>query len=294
MAILRPKIFLDSGDPAETKKAKALIGTVDGQTTNPSLVAKNPEIKQYIAQGKRLSEKELLARYKEIIGEIGRLVAGPISVEVYADWNTPASTMLAQAEEMATWGRNIYIKFPTIPHGLQAAHEYVQKGGKVNMTLVFTQAQAAAVYSAALSGSFPSFVSPFLGRWDDRGYKGLDLVKNIAKMYKIFDKRTKQKKRHVQILASSIRSLDHFYSSIFIGADIMTVPLNVIQAWVEDERWIPDEHYRESQSGLKSILYHDIPFAPDYASYAIPRLEGDLLDEGISKFVKDWKSLLQQ
>jgi transaldolase len=90
MSIKLPKIHLDSGDPEETKKAKGLIGFLDGQTTNPSLVAKNPEIQQYLASGKKLTEEDLLDRYKEVVHEIEKEVAGPISVEVNAVWDTPA------------------------------------------------------------------------------------------------------------------------------------------------------------------------------------------------------------
>src|SRR3989344_1507695 len=185
MSIKLPKIFLDSGNPQDTKKAKGLLGFLDGQTTNPSLVAKNPEVQKFIESGKKLSSKELLKFYRDIIGEMEKQIAGAISVEVYADWETKAAEMLKQAENMSSWGRNIYIKFPTIPEGVRAAAEFVKKGGRVNMTLVFDQNQAGAVYAATLPSKQPAFVSPFIGRWDDRGYYGLDLVKNIVKMYHI-------------------------------------------------------------------------------------------------------------
>ncbi len=295
MSIKLPKIFLDSSDPAETIKAKSLLGRLDGQTTNPSLVAKNPEVQKYVASGKKLTEKELLSRYKTIIGEIEKEIAGPLSVEVYADWSTDAKTILKQAEDMFTWGKNIYVKFPTIPAGLQAAHEFTKNGGRANMTLIFDQAQSAAVYSATFHPEHSSnvhFLSPFIGRWDDRGYDGLDLVKNIIKMYKKFDKQNNVKKSHVEVLAASIRTLDHFYASIFLGADIMTIPLKTINQWIEQEKWMPDEKYRIKTSGLKSIIYQDIPFKQNYEEYTIDKTEGNLLDEGLKKFAKDWNALL--
>ena len=181
MSIHLPKIFLDSGDPMETRKAKGLLGHVDGQTTNPSLVAKNPEITKYLNSGKKLTEKELLTEYKTMVQAIGTEIAGPISAEVYADWDTKADTMLAQAHEMNTWGTNIYVKFPTIPEGVKAAHEFVKAGGHANMTLVFDQQQAGAIFSATRGTSAPAFISPFIGRWDDRGYDGMDLIRNIDK-----------------------------------------------------------------------------------------------------------------
>lgn len=294
MSIKLPKIYLDSSDPAETKLMKGLVGFLDGQTTNPSLVAKNPEVQKYIATGKKLTEEELLKRYKEIIKEIEKEVAGPISVEVYADWDTTAAEMLKQAEDMFSWGRNIYMKFPTIPEGLKAANEFVKKKGRVNMTLVFDEKQAGAVYAATLSTVHPAFISPFIGRWDDRGYNGLDLVRNIVKLYKKFDKMRKQKKSHVLVLAASIRSMDHFYASIFLGADILTVPSSLLKEWVHQEMWIPDEHYRIEKSGLKSLIYEDLPLKENFEDYGVAKVEGDLLDEGLKKFAKDWNTLLKK
>ncbi len=299
MSIKLPKIFLDSGDPEETKKAKGLISNIDGQTTNPSLVVKNPEIQKFVDSGKKLTESELLGYYKDIVQELEKQIAGPISVETYADWNTNAADMLTQAEDMATWGRNIYVKFPTIPEGLKAANQFVSKGGRVNMTLIFTQEQAAAVFAATLPSDQQSFVSPFIGRWDDRGYDGIDLIKNIYKMYKKFAETGKSKnnnnhtKTHVSILAASIRNLDHFYSSIFMGADILTVPMSIIREWIEDEKWMPDEHYRIPSKGLKSLIYKDISFNEDFKSYEFDKEKGSLLDEGLEKFVADWKKLLK-
>lgn len=293
MSIKLPKIYLDSGNPEETKKAKGLLGYLDGQTTNPSLVVKNPDIQKFLASGKKLKEDELLAEYKKIIVELHKLLAGPISVEVYADWNTKASEMLKQAENMFTWGRNVYIKFPTIPEGVKAANEFVKKGGRVNMTLVFDETQAAAVYTATAETKQPAFISPFIGRWDDRGYNGLDLVKNILKLYKKFDKIRKQKKSHVLVLAASIRHLDHLYASIFLKADIATIPLKLIQEWIHQETWIPDEHYRMKEAGLKSLIYEDLPLKKSFEEYTVEQKEGDLLDEGLKKFVNDWKALIE-
>ncbi len=298
MTIKMPKIFLDSGNPEETKKAKGLLGFLDGQTTNPSLVAKHPEVVSFLKKGKKPSEKDLLNFYKQIVKEIEKEIAGSISIEVYADWETKAGAMLKQAEEMATWSKHAHIKFPTIPEGLKAASEFVKKGGRVNMTLVFDQIQAAAVYYATDNRQLTTnnrqyhFVSPFVGRWDDRGYHGLDLVRNIVKMYKKFDKLRNLKKAHVLVLSASIRNLVHLYGSIFLGADILTIPFEIIKEWVEAEQWMPDTSYRIDHHGLKSLLYEDLPLKPDFSSYEIKQVPGSLLDEGIKKFVADWKKLL--
>lgn len=298
-----PKIFLDSGNPEETKKAKSLLGFIDGQTTNPSLVAKHPDVASYLQKGKKLTEKELLNFYRQIITEIRKQVAGSISVEVYADWQTKWPEMLKQAEEMNSWSHNLHIKFPTTSEGLKAAYEFIKKGGKVNMTLVFDQTQAAAVYLATIihpSTSHQSpianhFISPFIGRWDDRGYHGLDLLKNIIKMYKYFEKlsgKSAGKNSHLLVLAASIRSLDHFYGAISLGADIITLPLKVIVEWIEAEKWLPDQHYQIDSHGLKSIPYEKISLKKSFEDYEIRHEKGSLLDEGINKFASDWKKLL--
>lgn len=291
MSIKLPKLFLDSGDPEETRKAKGLLGHIDGQTTNPSLVAKNPEIKKMIDAGKKLTEADLLNEYKNVIMEIEKETAGPVSVEVYADWDSTASDLLKQAENMYGWGNNIYMKFPTTQAGIDAAHEFSKQGGRVNMTLVFTQNQAAAVYEATRNAA-GAFISPFMGRWDDRGYNGIDLVKNIIKQYREYEK-IEKKESHVKVLAASIRTMDHFYSSIFLGADILTVPIKIIQEWVSEEKWVPDERYRFEPENLKSIMYEEIPPGKPLSEYKIERVEGDLLDEGLVKFAADWKSLIK-
>src|SRR3990167_9992015 len=115
MSLKLPKIFLDSGNPKDTKRAKSLLGFLDGQTTNPSLVLKHPEAQKYLADGKKFTSDELLNFYQQIIIELDAQLAGPISVETYADWETSSDEMLEQAREMKKWGNNIYIKFPSIP-----------------------------------------------------------------------------------------------------------------------------------------------------------------------------------
>lgn len=292
MSIKLPKLFLDSGNPEDTKKVKSLIGYIDGQTTNPSLVVKNPTVLNYIAQGKKLQKDELISIYREIITEIDKMVSGPISVETYADWNTPAQEMVEQAHEMKSWGHNIYIKFPTIKQGLIAANEFVKSGGNVNMTLVFDQNQAAAVYTATYPAFATAFVSPFIGRWDDKGYDGLDLIRNIKKMYRNFSEKRREKECHVEILAASIRNMEHFYASMQIGADIITAPLSIYEEWINQERFVPDEKYHADKKGLKSIFYQDTPLHNDFTQYEIRKEDNSLLNEGLDKFVSDWNKIL--
>ena len=111
---LKTKIFLDSGDPGETKEALSLLGFLDGQTTNPTLIAKNPQAKERIANGKKFSKEEVMSFYKEVVTELSGLIPqGSISVEVDANAQSEAEKLFAQGEEMFTWIPNAHIKYPT-------------------------------------------------------------------------------------------------------------------------------------------------------------------------------------
>ncbi|MEI6327091.1 MAG: transaldolase family protein [Candidatus Roizmanbacteria bacterium] len=285
-----PKFFLDSCDPAATREMKSTVGKIDGQTTNPTLLVKNPEVQKRI-QGGKIKEADLLTIYKEAIQDISSIIPdGAISIEVYANWDTSAKDMLKQAESMYTWIPNAYMKFPTIPEGLKAAYEFTSKGGRVNMTLVFDQDQAAAVYSATRNTRSPAFVSPFLGRWDDRGYQGVDLIKNIVQMYKSFST-TAKSIPHVEVLAASIRNMDHFYASIAYGADIITAPLATFQLWVAEGKKSPDTY--TISKNLRPLPYNDLSYTDDFSTYSIDQSEGGLLNQGLTKFVSDWDGVIE-
>ena len=137
---LKTKIFLDSGDPNETREIIRLLGFLDGQTTNPTLIAKNPEAKKRLEQGKKFTKKEVFAFYKTVVEEISLLIPkGSISIEVYADLTTTASQMFTQGQKMFVWIPNAHIKYPSTVQRLTAAEESVQKGIRINMTLCFSQ-----------------------------------------------------------------------------------------------------------------------------------------------------------
>ena len=123
---------------------------------------------------------------------------------------TTAEEMLAQGEEMFSWIPNAYVKYPCTREGLRAAEMSVQREIRVNMTLCFSQDQAAAVYAATRGSKEPVYVSPFIGRLDDRRQNGMDVVKNIKTMYKDGD-------GHVHVLAASIRNIDHLLASFATG-----------------------------------------------------------------------------
>ena len=197
---LKTRIFLDGGDPVETREIRQLLGFIDGQTTNPTLVSKNPVALARIGAGEKFTERELLEFYHVVVNSIGGLIPdGSISIEVFADAGTSSESMLRQAHEMFTWIPNAHIKFPTSREGLMAAQKAVQEGLRVNMTLCFSQEQAAAVYAATRGAKKGQvFVSPFIGRLDDIGENGMDLISNILAVYKQGD-------GHVEVLTASVR-----------------------------------------------------------------------------------------
>jgi transaldolase len=160
----KTKLLVDGGDPEETLRIKNLIGFVDGQTTNPSLIARNSEIQRRLASGQPLSAQEEKDAYKKIVQTISPLVGDAgVSIEVFADLDSRAMEMLAQGQEMFTWIPNAYVKYPCTHEGLRAAEMSVQKSIRVNMTLCFSQEQAAAVYAATRGSKEPVYVSPLSG-----------------------------------------------------------------------------------------------------------------------------------
>jgi transaldolase len=200
----KTKILVDGGDPQETRQVKELLGFVDGQTTNPSLIAKNPHIKELIASGHKLSNREEMDEYKKIVQTISPLVGDAgVSIEVFSDEKTTAQEMFSQGQEMFSWIPNAYIKYPCTTEGLRAAQNSVKQGMRVNMTLCFSQQQAAAVYAATKGTKEPAYVSPFVGRLDDIGQNGMDVVKNIKRMFSKGD-------GHVLVLAASMHSSSQF------------------------------------------------------------------------------------
>jgi transaldolase len=124
----KTKILVHGGDPSETLRIKSLIEFVDGQTTNPSLIAKNPEIQQLITSGHTLSAEEEKNEYRKILQSISPLVGDAgVSIEVFADLGTSAEEMLVQGEEMSSWIPNAHIKYPCTHEGVRAAQMSVQK-----------------------------------------------------------------------------------------------------------------------------------------------------------------------
>lgn len=189
------KFFLDTADVEEIKKA-AELGMVDGVTTNPTLIMK---------AGKN---------HKQTILEIAKIVKGPISVEGSGE---TYDELMAEAQEYTNWAPNVVFKIPMTKDGLKAVKILSSKGVKTNVTLVFSLSQALLVAKAGAT-----YVSPFIGRLDDISEDGMDLISDIVKMYKNYGFKT-------EVLAASIRHPIHVCKCALAGADIVTMPADVLE-----------------------------------------------------------------
>ncbi|OOY31997.1 fructose-6-phosphate aldolase [Thioclava sp. F36-6] len=214
------KFFVDTADTAAIKELNDL-GMVDGVTTNPSLILK--------------SGRDIL----EVTKEICDMVHGPVSAEVVA---TEAKDMIEEGMKLAKIAPNIAIKVPLTWDGLTACKAFASEGHMVNVTLCFSTAQAIL---AAKAGA--TFISPFIGRLDDINIDGMNLIEDIRTVYDNYDFTT-------QILAASIRSVNHISDAARIGADVITAPPAVI----------------------KSMVNHP------------------LTDKGLAQFLKDWEATGQK
>src|SRR5215471_681520 len=286
----KTKVLVDGGDPQETVRVRGLIVFVDGQTTNPTLVARNPEVRQLISSGHKFSTKEELDEYKKIVQAISPLVGGAgVSIEVFADFDTTGEQMLAQGRDMFSWIPNAYVKYPCTHEGLRAAQLSVREGIRVNMTLCFSQEQAAAVFAATKGSKEPVYVSPFLGRLDDRGENGMDLVRNIKKMYEAGD-------GHVHVLAASVRTLNHLSGAFALQAELATAPAMVWQEWAAASFPLPEKDFvykgvDKLGNQLRAIPYKSVDLNLPWESFDIRH---ELTTKGIQQFVSDYKSTLKQ
>jgi transaldolase len=284
--MIRPKtkILVDGGDPQETRHIKELLGFVDGQTTNPTLIAKNPHIKELVVSGQKLSKKQELEEYKKIVETISPLVGDAgVSIEVFADEKTNAQEMFEQGKEMFTWIPNGYIKYPTTTEGLQAAKMSVGQQMRVNMTLCFSQQQAAAVYAATKGTKQPVYVSPFVGRLDDIGQNGMDVVRNIKGMFAQGD-------GHVLVLAASLRSVEHLLYCFALESELVTVPAKILEQWAQMNFPMPDKQFQYKSSG-KSIPYEELNLEQPWESFDV---QHELTRKGLEKFAADYRATLER
>jgi transaldolase len=188
------KFFLDTANLDELKKG-ASWGIVDGVTTNPSLIAK---------EGRPIEEQ---------VAEICKIVDGDVSAEVVS---TEANAMIAEGLKLAKIHKNIVVKCPLTRDGIKATSALSKQGIRVNVTLCFSAGQALL---AAKAGAY--IISPFVGRLDDIGWTGMDLIKSITHIYSNYGYKT-------QVLAASLRSPTHVIDSALAGAHIGTMPFKVL------------------------------------------------------------------
>ena len=193
------RIFLDTANIEEIRQG-AKLGVISGVTTNPSLVA-----------------KESSSDLKSVIEEILSIVDGPISAEVVS---LDVEGMIAEAQDIASWSPNVVVKVPICAAGLEATSVLSSKGIKTNLTLCFSLNQALL---AARAGA--TYVSPFVGRLDDIGHDGIQLVAGIVNMFRDYGLPT-------QVISASIRHPLHCVESARAGAHIATVPYKVLMQMV--------------------------------------------------------------
>jgi transaldolase len=213
------KIFMDTADVKEIAQF-ADLGVVYGVTTNPSLIAKSGRTQA------------------DVIPEICKLIPGPVSAEVIS---TDCEGMLKEARKLAKIAKNVVVKIPCIPEGLKAVKILHAEGIRTNVTLVFSLGQALL---AARAGA--AYVSPFIGRLDDIGENGVALVADMVKVFRTYH-------FDAEIIAASIRNIDHVNQVMLAGVDIATIPTKV----------------------LKEMLVHP------------------LTDKGLAKFLEDYKNSLK-
>jgi transaldolase len=190
---------------------------------------------------------------------------------------------------MFSWIPNAYIKYPCTREGLRAAEMSIPRKIRVNMTLCFSQDQAAAVYAATRGSKEPVYVSPFIGRLDDHGKNGMDVVKNIKKMYRNGD-------GHVHVLAASIRHVDHLLASFATGVELTTVPAKVLVEWSTKAFSMPDQDFSykavdANGKRLRAIQYKELDLNLRWQSFDIAH---ELTRVGIQKFVADYRSTLRR
>lgn len=194
------QIFLDTANIEEIRRG-AKLGVVSGVTTNPSLVS-----------------KEGTADYEAVVKEICSIIPGPVSAEVVVEG---AEAMIKEARKIAAWAPNVVIKIPATTEGLEVTSALAKEKIKVNFTLCFSLNQALL---GALAGA--TYVSPFVGRLDDAGHDGMELVADIVDVFDYYQLST-------QVIAASIRHPEHCVAAAKAGAHIATVPYKVLMQMIQ-------------------------------------------------------------
>lgn len=224
------KFFIDTADVKEIREAHSL-GILDGVTTNPSLISKTGR------------------PFLETVEEICSIVEGPVSVEAVS---MKTDEILKEARELSKIADNIVVKVPIIKDGLKAVRVLSREGIKVNMTLCFSSNQALLVAKAGAT-----YVSPFVGRLDDRGQEGMALIEEIRTIYDNYGYKT-------QIIVASIRHPIHVRDAALMGADVATIPFEVFEKLVTHP--LTDEGIRRFLADWEKVPKQEK--APRYAKVA--------------------------
>lgn len=303
------KFVLDSGDPDEYRKiaklAKEKGSELWGATTNPSLIAKK-------LTGKKMTPKEAFALQKELVLEITKIVPGAVSAEVYADSDTTAEEMIEQGRDIATWHRRVVVKLPTTVAGFHARSMLRKEKIPVNNTLVFSQQQIFAIclHERIMQEAYgptddmwPPFISPFVGRLDDKGEDGMMLVENGIQIKKLFSMTLPNTALAIWMLEASVRNVEHIKRGITFGTELITAPAKIYDEWfalsekeigaLDDTAYAknlqPTPFWNPPQELLTIQSEKDFFTAIDSGNFDIRHT---LTDTGIEKFTTDWKAIL--
>lgn len=296
------KFLLDSADITEFREISSLLKKSGyelwGATTNPTLVAK------LASPNNKITQKEAFDFQKKLVLEILDIAVGSVSAEVYADQSTTAEEMVKQGLEISQWHKRVSVKVPTTFEGFKARTELRKKGISVNNTLVFSQQQIFAIclhekiiqelYQP--NGTFPPFISPFVGRLDDTNQDGMMLVENGMKIKENFN-------YEVWMLEASVRKPEHIERGIISEVELITAPAKAYKEWLLEpkDQLIDVMDYAQN---LEIVPYWN----PSKELMEIDSIEGfesaiqsgqlvithPLTEKGIIRFAQDWHAILKE
>lgn len=298
------KLILDSGDPIVAQEisdlAKKSGSEIWGVTTNPTLIAQK-------LTGKKLTQKEAFALQKDLVLDMVKIVPGAVSAEVYADHETSAEDMTTQGLNIATWHERVIVKLPTTLEGFKARTNLRKEGVPINNTLVFSQEQVFAIsmheklmkekYGKA-KFEWPCFISPFIGRLDERGISGLSLVENALRI-----SHTYFEKDLVWMLEASVRNVEQMQGGIELGTELMTVRPSVLKDWFaltpDQQKTINVATYKKDLKNISQWIPSEELLNLSSVETLMAAIENSSLDithplttAGIDKFVADWQAIL--
>lgn len=303
------RFILDSGNPQEYTQTASLLkekgSELWGATTNPSLIAKQ-------LNGQKLTREEAFTLQKDIILEIVEIVPGAVSAEVYADHETKASEMIEQGRQIASWHERVVVKLPTTLEGFKARTELRKDNILVNNTLVFSQEQIFAIclheqlvqkeFGLSMK-EYPSFISPFVGRLDDTGIDGIQLVQHGMQIKKQFDAALTPGSSILWMLEASVRSSEHMDRGILAGVELITVPMKAYTEYFsrpeKEHTSLDNTAYAKELTALPAWTPPSTLMQIQTLTEFMQAIEADTLpitheltDKGITKFVEDWNSIL--